>query len=115
MGQINSHNKKDKRIIIFKNDRGGDLLNSLKCISSLIERNSNITIFLSELNKSFSFLFNNVSIKKLKFNLTMFEKIKLLIFFFNNKIDEVYILTPKNYFFYLPFFFRKIKFHQSYY
>ena len=26
-----------------------------------------------------------------------------------NKIDEVYILTPKNYFFYLPFFFRKIK------
>ena len=97
--------------VVLKNDRGGDLMTSLKCISSLIEKNKEITIFLSELNESFRFLFKDIKVKKLKFDLNIYEKIKLFYFILTNEIDEIYILSPKNYYFYLPFIFRKIKFY----
>ena len=43
--------------------------------------------------------------------LNFIEKIKLLFYILTNKIDTIYILTPKNFYYYLPFFFRKIKFY----
>ena len=46
-----------KKIIILKNDRGGDLLNSIKSISSLLDNSNEVTIFLSPFNHGFSFLF----------------------------------------------------------
>ena len=55
----------NKKIVIFKNDRGGDLFISLKFISSLRNEYENITIFLSELNFGFKFLFSLFKIKKL--------------------------------------------------
>tara|TARA_B100000700_G_scaffold63403_1_gene69926 strand:- start:2162 stop:3181 length:1020 start_codon:yes stop_codon:yes gene_type:complete len=100
-----------KKIVIFKNDRGGDLLVSLKAIYALMENNSNVTIYLSNINKSFSFLFKNSIIKEIPFDLTIFSKLKIFLYFLVNKVDEVYILTPKNFYYYLPFIFRKIKFY----
>jgi len=97
--------------VVLKNDRGGDLMVSLKCISSLIEKDKEITIFLSEFNESFRFLFKDIKVKKLKFDLNIYEKIKLFYFILTNEIDEIYILSPKSYYFYLPFIFRKIKFY----
>ena len=43
--------------------------------------------------------------------LDFIEKIKLFFYILTNKIDTIYILTPKNFYYYLPFFFRKIKFY----
>lgn len=100
-----------KKILIFKNDRGGDLLNSIQSISSLLNNKNDITIFLSNYNYSFSFLFKNANVKKINYNLNLFDKIYLIFFIIFNKFDEIYILTPKNFFFFLPFFFRNIKFY----
>ncbi len=44
-----------KKILIFKNDRGGDLFTSLKLISSLLIKTNDVKIYLSELNIGFSF------------------------------------------------------------
>ena len=99
-----------KKILILKNDRGGDLLNSIKCVSSLINENSHVTIFLSKFNYGFSFLFNKATVKKINYNLNILDKIKIFFFLINNKFDEIYILTPKNYYYFLPIFFNKVKF-----
>ena len=101
----------NKKIVIFKNDRGGDLFISLKMISSLKKEYDNITIFLSELNCGFSFLLDKFKIKKINYNLSIFDKIYIIFFLIKSNIDEVYILAPKNFYFYLPLIFRKIKFH----
>ena len=98
-------------ILILKNDRGGDLLNSISCISSLLDKNNKVTIYLSQFNIGFAFLFTNAKIKKINYNLSIFAKIKIFIFILINNFDEIYILTPKNYYYYLAFFFRKIKFY----
>ena len=45
-----------KKILILKNDRGGDLLNSIKSISSLLSKENNVTICLSKFNSGFAFL-----------------------------------------------------------
>ena len=55
----------DKKILILKNDRAGDLFTSLTLISSILSTYKNIKIYLSELNYGFSFLFNKANIKKL--------------------------------------------------
>ena len=39
-----------KKILILKNDRGGDLFSSLKTLSTLRNEYKDITIFLSEFN-----------------------------------------------------------------
>ena len=44
-------------------------------------------------------------------NLKILDKINILIFFLLNKIDNVYILTPKSFYYFLPFIFRKTKFY----
>ena len=48
-----------KKVVIFKNDRTGDLFVSLKAINRIINKHSDqpITIFLSNINHKFSFLF----------------------------------------------------------
>ena len=105
----------NKKIIIFKNDAVGDLVHSLPAINNIISKtkNNNITLFLSERSRKFSFLIDkeNIDIRFLNYDLTIIDKLKIFFYVFNSQIDEVYILTPKNFYFYLPFFFRKIDFY----
>lgn len=109
--QINLMN--NKKILILKNDRTGDLFVSLNAINKIINKHSNhqIEIFLSNINHKFSFLFPKLKKKKISMNLNFREKIKILYYFLSNKISDVYILAPKNFYYYLPFIFRNIKFH----
>ena len=104
-----------RKIIIFKNDAVGDLVQSLRAINNIINYNkqNEIIIYLSERSKNFDFFFKfeNVKIKIVKYDLTFREKLSIFFDIFNNKIDSIYILTPKNFYFYLPVFFRKIKFY----
>ena len=102
-----------KKILILKNDRTGDLFVSLKAINSILNKHKNdkIYIFLSEINQKFAFLFPNINKKIFSMNLKILDKINILIFFLLNKIDNVYILTPKSFYYFLPFIFRKTKFY----
>jgi hypothetical protein len=105
-------------IIIFKNDAVGDLTQTLPAINNIINNNQNtkIIIYLSERSKNFSFLINNnfhknIIFKMINYNLSFFEKLKIFFFISFNKISNIYILTPKNFYFYLPLLFQKIKFY----
>jgi len=102
-------------IVILKNDAVGDLVHSLDAIHNITENNENkkITIFLSNLSKKFSFLIQSskVEFKVLNYRLKIFERIKLILFLKKNKIEKVYILAPKNFYYFLPLIFRKIKFY----
>ena len=102
-----------KKVLILKNDRTGDLFVSLNAINKIINKhyNEDLLIFLSNINHKFSFLFPKLKKKIISMNLNIFEKIKIFTFIIFNKIDTVYILTPKNFYYYLPFFFRNIKFY----
>ena len=105
---------KIKKILILKNDAVGDLCQSLPAIQNIIDiKNSNIQIYLSERSKNFKFLIegDNINYKFLNYNLSIMEKIYIFFKCLIEKIDRIYILTPKNFYFYLPFFFRKIKFY----
>jgi len=104
-----------KKILILKNDRAGDLFTSLKLISSLMTKENDITIFLSELNHGFSFFFKDTKIKKINFNLNIFEKIYIFFNILTNKYDKIYILSPKYYYFFLPLVFNNIKFYSIVY
>lgn len=103
----------NKKILILKNDRTGDLFVSLKAINRILikHKNDKITIFLSEINQKFNFLFSNIEKKIIPMNLGLREKFFIFKYLFFNKIDIIYILTPKNFYYYLPFFFKKIKFY----
>ncbi len=105
----------NKHIVVLKNDAVGDLVHSIKAIENLIsdEQIKKITIFLSYLNKDFSFLFNNkkIDIKILNNNLNIIDKIKLFIYLAKEKVNEVFILTPKSFYYFLPIFFFRIKFY----
>jgi ADP-heptose:LPS heptosyltransferase len=102
-----------KKILILKNDRTGDLFVSLKAINRILTKHKNdkITIFLSQINHKFSFLFPNIEKKNISMDLGICEKFYILKYLLINKIENVYILTPKNFYYYLPFIFRKIKFY----
>ena len=106
-----------KEIIIFKNDAVGDLTHSLAAINSIIKNNKNnrILIYLSNRSKKFSFLINHTDNKRIIFkyvnyDLTLLEKIKIFLYIKKSNIDSIYILAPKNFYFFLPLLFRKIKF-----
>ena len=105
------------KIIIFKNDRTGDLITSLPAINLIIKKNKGkeILIYLSEINYRMKFLFNyeNVNIKKVNYKLSFLNRLNILYQFTISKISEVYILRPKNFFFLLPifFYFKYIKFY----
>ena len=102
-----------KKVLILKNDRTGDLFVSLRAINRIINKhkNQNILIFLSNINHKFNFLFPDIQKKIVSMNLTFIEKIKIFFYILTNKIDTIYILTPKNFYYYLPLFFRNIKFY----
>ena len=103
------------QIIIFKNDAVGDLTHSLPAINNIISNHKNhqIIIYLSERSKNFNFLIKgkNVLFKTINYNLNLFDKFKLIRIFFQNNIDKIFILSPKNFYFFLPFFFRSTKFY----
>ena len=99
------------KILILKNDRAGDLFTSLKLISSLLRDAKHARIYLSEMNISFSFFFKKHEIKKIGYDLNFLEKVKVFFDIFSNRYEKIYILSPKSFFFILPFLFRKIKFY----
>ena len=101
----------NKNILVLKNDRAGDLISSVRLISKLISQNKKLDIYLSEFNYDFKFLIPNCNHKKIGFNLNFIDKIKIFFDIFNNKYDEIFILAPKNYYFFLPVLFKKIKFY----
>ena len=99
------------KILILKNDRAGDLFTSLTLISSLIHKYENIKIYLSELNSGFSFFFKGIKINKVNFNLSLNDKFSIFYDILVNDYKKIYILTPKSFYFILPFIFRNIKFY----
>ena len=95
-----------KKILILKNDRVGDFFNSVKGINSILNEHKDfeINIFLSNYSKDLSFLFDlkNVKVQIIDFNLNFKQKLfiaKKIIF---EKYQKIYILSPKNFYFYLP-------------
>ena len=105
-----------KNIIIFKNDRIGDLMHALEAIYFIIHNNKDsiIHIFLSELNYELKnlLIFKNTKIYKISNKLQIKNKISLFCFFLKKKISQVFILRAESFFFLLPliFFYKKIKF-----
>ena len=104
-----------KNIIIFKNDAVGDLVQSISSINNIIKHNpkNKIIIYLSERSKDFSFFVSNenVEIRIVNYDLSIIQKIQIFFQILLNKIYSIYILTPKNFYFYLPLFFRNIRFY----
>ena len=102
------------KILILKNDRVGDLFNSLDGINAIINdnRGNKIEIILSQITEKLSFLFNidNVKVSFLPYRLNIFDKLKLIFKIYSESFEKVYILSPKNFYFYLPFF-SKSKFY----
>mgnify|MGYP001416237508 FL=1 len=100
------------KVLILKNDRTGDLFVSLNAINKIINKhyNEEMDIFLSDVNHKFSFLFPKINKKIFSMNLSILEKIKIFIYFLLNNVKTVYILTPKNFYYYLPFFSEKQNF-----
>ena len=101
------------KIIILKNDRTGDLFVSTPTINKILNKHHSqqIEIFLSNINHKFSFLYPDINKRVINMDLNLIDKIYIFFYFLFNKISDVYILTPKNFYYYLPFFFRGIKFH----
>ena len=106
----------NEEIIIFKNDKIGDLLHAYNAIQVIINKNldKKVLIFLSNYNSDMKFLFksNNVDFKIITEKINVKDKFKLFFFFLKKNIKEVYIFKPSNYLFYLPliFYLKKIKF-----
>lgn len=96
------------RILILKNDRVGDLFNSLDGINAILEDNPNakVEIILSHISEKLSFLFNieNITVTILPYHLRIIDKFNLFFKIFNNSFEKIYILSPKNFYYYLPFF-----------
>ena len=106
----------NEEIIIFKNDKIGDLLHAYNAIQDIISKNldKKVLIFLSHYNFDMKFLFksNNVDFKIITEKINVKDKFKLFFFFLKRNIKEVYIFKPSNFLFYLPliFYLKKIKF-----
>ncbi len=96
------------KILILKNDRVGDLFNSLDGINAILKDNPNtkIEIILSKISQKLSFLFDieNVTVSFLPYHLNFSDKLKLFFKIFNNSFEKIYILSPKNFYYYLPLF-----------
>ncbi len=101
------------KVLILKNDRTGDLFVSLRAINKILSKhlNEDINIFLSNINHKFSFLFPQLKKKKISMKLSILEKLNIFFYLLFNNVKTVYILTPKNFYYYLPFFFRNIRFY----
>ena len=98
------------KILILKNDRVGDLFHSLDGINAILNENKNseIEIVLSHVCKDLSFLFNinNIKISYLPYHLSIIDKFTLFFKIFNSSFEKIYILSPKNFYYYLPIFFK---------
>ena len=99
-----------KKILIFKNDRVGDLFHGLNAIEKIFYNNPGheFHIYLSSYNDKFSFLFSNVPHKIFitKYNLSFIDKINIVVNLITYNYSKIFILTPKNFLFYLPVFFK---------
>ena len=95
-----------KKILILKNDRVGDFFNSVKGINSILNEHKDfeINIFLSNYSKDLSFLFDlkNVKVQIIDFNLNFKQKLYITKKIIFEKYQKIYILSPKNFYFYLP-------------
>ena len=104
----------NSKILILKNDRVGDLFHSIKHIQYLRKecKGSNIDIILSEYNIGFSTILkkSNLNIRKIKYRLSIIDKIKLVKLIYKKKYTHIIILSPKNFYYYLPLIFKKILF-----
>lgn len=106
-----------KKIVIFKNDRIGDLIWSLDSLNFINQNNKDkdITYFLSNINFSMNFLVQceNVEFRKINYHPNFLEKLSIIKFFLTNQIHSVYIFRPQSFYYLLPiiFFFKKIKFN----
>ena len=98
------------KIIILKNDRTGDLFVSSPTINKILNKHQSqkIEIFLSNINHKFSFLYPNINKRVINMDLNLIDKIYIFFYFLFNKISDVYILTPKNFYYYLPFFLEEL-------
>ena len=96
------------KILILKNDRVGDLFNSLDGINAILQDNPNVKveIILSQVSQKLDFLFDidNVTVTFLPYHLRISDKLKLLFKILNSSFEKIYILSPKNFYFYLPLF-----------
>ena len=101
----------NKKILILKNDRAGDFISSVRLITELKNRNNLIDIYLSKFNYNFNFLIPDCNYKQISFDLKIVDKVKVCIDIFKNKYDAVFILSPKNFYYFLPLIFRNIKFY----
>ena len=81
-----TNNNINKHVVILKNDAVGDLVHSIPAIFNLIENKevSKITLFLSNQSEQFIFFFKNkkVKIEIVNYNLNIFNKFKIIFFFY---------------------------------
>jgi ADP-heptose:LPS heptosyltransferase len=94
----------DKKILILKNDRVGDFFHSLRNIEHLRNHFSeHITdIYLSEINVRFASVLSQskLNIMQVNYNLSFIEKFNLFLKLCINKYEYVFILSPKNFYFF---------------
>ncbi len=107
----------DEQIVIFKNEKTGDLIHSVNSIKEIVSKypNKKINIFLSHYNVEMKFLFNyeNVKIHTITEKIIFKDKIKIFNFFLTTNISKAFIFKPSSFLFLLPLFFKpkKIKFY----
>ena len=107
----------DDQIVIFKNEKIGDLIHSISSIKNIISRfpNQRINIFLSHYNSEMKFLFlkKNVKFHIISEKTNILDKLKILYFFMITNIKKTYIFKPSYFLFLLPlfFYFKRIKFY----
>ena len=108
---------RSRKIVILKNDRMGDFIWSINAIKFLICNNPDkeVIIFLSPFNKAAKFFLNykNVTVRIIGFNPSVFEKIYIFYFLATTHINDVYIFSPKFFYFLIPVFlyFKNINFY----
>ena len=104
----------DKKILILKNDRVGDFFHSIRNLQLIKDyyKGYEIELCLSEINIRFSNVIKHLgfNITELKIDLTTREKIKIIKKCIDNNFEYIFILSPKNFYFYLPLLFAKTKF-----
>ena len=104
----------DKKILILKNDRVGDFFHSLRNIENLRKYFSEYTtdILLSKINIRFSNILNqtNLNIIEVNYRLSLLEKFNLFFKLMRNNYEYVFILSPKNFYFFLPLIFKNTRF-----
>ena len=73
-----------KNVIIFKNDRIGDLFVSIKTIEKILHKHNldRIYFYFSHQNSKFSFLFSKINKITISMKLNIIERMRIFLFFF---------------------------------